>query len=154
MVKKLPGENLEIILEEYDVLALGDVYDIAVKQENRGNSGLALKLYEYCIKRFAVGVQDAPYERAMGSDMYTALGHLYFLKEVYDKAEVALCKAAELNASNFEAWYWTAEVCVAKGFVQNAKTLFVLVAEKSPDEILIERAKKRLEEIDIPRQIE
>lgn len=154
MTKQLPGEDLEIILEEYDVLLLGDVYDIAGKQEKRGNTGLALKIYDYCATRFDVQLNDSPYERIMGSDIYTALGRLYFLKEVYDKAEVALCKAAELNAGNFEAWYWTAEVCVAKGFVQNAKTLFALVAEKSPDDTLIERSKKRLEEIDIPHEIE
>ncbi len=148
MTKQLPGEDLEIILAEYDILLLGDVYDIAVKQEKSGNTGLALKIYDYCATRFDVQLNDTPYERIMGSDIYTALGRLYFLKEGYDTAEVALCKAAELNASNFEAGYWTAEICVTKGFFQNALTIFALVAEKTSDEKLRLKAIQRKMDIE------
>ncbi len=148
MSKKLPGEDLELILAEYDSLLLGDVYDIAVKQEERGNSGLALKIYEYAVKRFKVSCNDTTYERYMGAVMYTALGKLYFFKEEYDTAEVALYKAGELNAGNLEAFYWEAEICAAKGFIDNAKTLFRLVLEKSNNSTLIAQTQRRLNDFE------
>lgn len=147
MGKELPGENIEVILAEYDSLELGEVYDIAYKQEQRGNNGLALKIYEYAIARFGVTADDTPYERLMGSEIYTAIGRLYFMKEEYDRAEVSLCKAAGLDAGNFETWYWTGEVCYAKGFIRNAQTIFALVVEKSMDKLLIEKAQKRLDQL-------
>ena len=152
MVKHLPGEEIELVLAEYDKQPLADVYDTANKQEQRGNTGLALKLYEYALERFEPTPKDPPYERAMGSEMYTAVGRLRFLKEEYVRAEVALCKASELNSGNMEAWYWTGEVCYANGFVPNAKTLLSMVLEKSSDIRLHDKARKRLAEMEFCEQ--
>ena len=147
MPKKLQGEEIDLILSEYDGLKLGDVFDVAQKQEQRGNSGLALKIYEYAVDRFGVMKSDGPYERAMGSIMYTAMGKLYMQKEDFAQAEAALGKAAEHNSANHEALYWEGEICARKGFIQNAMAIFSQLAEQEIDVQVKRMAEERLEDL-------
>lgn len=147
MAIKLPGEDIEIILSLFANKPLGDVYDIAVKQETCGNTGLALKIYEYVADRFGVLPSDTVYERSMGAIIYTAIGKLYFLKDDYQKAESALDYASKLGATPIEAFYWKGELFYAKGDVDNANSLFMYVAENSTELWMISNSLKRLNEI-------
>ena len=115
MSEQLPGEDLEVILKEFDFMPLGDVYDTAVKLEKRGVPGLALKVFEYVIGRYGPAPTDDPFDRMMGSIIYTHIAKLNLMKGDYEGSSSALIKALKLNPSNVESRFYAGELLLARG---------------------------------------
>ena len=147
MARQLPGEELEIVVSQWDREPLGDVYDIGVKLERRGVEGLALKVFEYVIFRYDPVPSDHPYDRVMGSDIYTRIGRLSLMREDYESASSALMKAIKLNPGDMEPRFYVGELLLAKGRVDAAMACFFRVASRTSDIDLANRSLERINQI-------
>jgi len=147
MPEQLPGEDLEMVLAEFDRRALGDVYDTAVKLEERGVPGLALKVFEYVIDRYGPEPTDAPFDRMMGSIIYTHIGKLNLMKGDYERSSSALVKAIRLDPRNTESRFYAGELLLARGNHDAALACYIRILNSGSTTDLMNQSMERVNQI-------
>lgn len=144
MSQRLPGEELELVLSEYDRYELGDLYDSAVRLERRGVTGLALKIFNYVIERYGPEPSDDPFDRMMGSIIYTRIARASLLKGDHRRTLSALVNAIRLDPCNCEARYYTGELLLERGNREAALACFLRISRLAADVEIINKSNARI----------